>query len=248
MDDRLQEKVALVTGGARGIGKAIALKLADAGADVVVCDIDEDGARATCSQIKEMGRKSEAYKINVTDFDGVADMMKQVIDTFEKVDILVNNAGITRDKNIFLMDKTDWDSVIGINLTGYFNVTRNIIMPMLKNKNGSILNIASVSGLIGLPGQANYCSSKHGVVGFTKSLAKECGRAKVTVNAIAPGFIETEMTAKLGEDRIKELKKTIPIRRFGLVDEVAELALFLVSDKARYITGQCFTIDGGLTV
>lgn len=247
MDEMLKEKVALVTGSGRGIGKAIALKLASSGADVVVCDIDEDSAVSTCNQIKEMGRKSEAFKVDVTDFDGIAAMMNTVLENFEKVDILVNNAGITRDKNIFLMAKEEWDSVIGINLTGYFNVTRNIVMPMLKNKNGSILNIASVSGLIGLPGQANYCSSKHGVIGFTKSLSKECGRAKVTVNAIAPGFIETEMTEKLGEDRIKEIKKTIPVRRFGTVDEVAELALFLVSDKARYITGQCFTIDGGLT-
>jgi 3-oxoacyl-[acyl-carrier protein] reductase len=247
MEEVSKEKVALVTGSGRGIGKAIALKLASAGADVVVCDIDGDSAVSTSNQIKEMGRKSEAYKVDVTDFEGVADMMNKVLENFENVDILVNNAGITRDKNIFLMAKEEWDSVIGINLTGYFNVTRNIIMPMLKNKNGSILNIASVSGLIGLPGQANYCSSKHGVIGFTRSISKECGRAKVTVNCIAPGFIETEMTEKLGEDRIKEIKKTIPVRRFGTVDEVAELSLFLVSDKARYITGQCFTIDGGLT-
>ncbi len=246
MEELLKDKVALVTGSGRGIGKAIALKLASSGADVVICDINEEDAQSTSKEIEAMGRKSMALKVDVTDFDKVKEMMENVLEKFEEVDILVNNAGITRDKSLFRMDKEDWDSVININLSGYFNVTRNIIMHLLKKKSGSIINIASVSGLIGLAGQTNYCSSKAGIIGFTRALAKEAARAKVTVNAIAPGYIETDMVKKMDEKILDGIKKTIPMRRFGQVEEVADLVQFLVSDKARYITGQAFTIDGGL--
>ena len=188
-----------------------------------------------------------AFKVDVTDFEGVGEMTKKVLENFEKVDILVNNAGITRDRNLFLMPKEDWDSVLNINLSGYFNVTRNLITHFLKNKRGSIVNIASVSGLIGLAGQTNYCASKAGIIGFSRALAKECGRAGVPVNCVAPGFIDTDMTKQMSEKQLDEIKKIVPMRRLGTVEEVADLVLFLVSDKARYITGQVFTIDGGLT-
>lgn len=246
MEELLKDKVALVTGSGRGIGKAIALKLASSGANVVICDINEEDAQSTSKEIEAMGRKSMAIKVDVTDFDKVKEMFEEVLEKFNEVDILVNNAGITRDKSLFRMDKEDWDSVININLSGYFNVTRNIIMHLLKKKSGSIINIASVSGLIGLAGQTNYCSSKAGIIGFTRALAKEAARAKVTVNAVAPGYIETDMVKKMDEKILDGIKKTIPMRRFGQVEEVADLVLFLVSDKARYITGQAFTIDGGL--
>ena len=247
MEELLKDRVALITGSGRGIGKTVALKMASCGADVITCDIDEENANATSREITEMGRKSMAFKIDVTDFDGVAQMTAKVLENFEKVDILVNNAGITRDRNLFLMPKEDWDSVININLSGYFNVTRNLITHFLKNKRGNIVNIASVSGLIGLPGQTNYCASKAGIIGFTRALAKECGRAGVPVNCVAPGFIETEMTKQMNEKQFLEIKKIVPMRRLGTVEEVADLVLFLASDKAGYITGQVFTIDGGLT-
>lgn len=247
MEELLKDKVAIVTGSGRGIGKAIALKLASSGADVVICDINEENAISASKEITEMGRKSMAFKVDVTDFEKVNDMIQKVIENFNEVDILVNNAGITRDRNLFLMPKEDWDNVININLSGYFNVTRNLITHFLKKKSGSIVNIASVSGLIGLAGQTNYCASKAGIIGFTRALAKECGRARVRVNCIAPGYIETDMTNQMNEKHLEELKKMIPMRRFGTIEEVADLVLFLISDKAGYITGQVFTIDGGLT-
>ena len=247
MGELLKGRVALVTGSGRGIGKAIALKLAASSSDVIVCDIDGERATSTSNEISEMGRKSVAFTVDVTDFERVKEMTEKVLADFEKVDILVNNAGITRDRNLFLMPKEDWDNVLTINLSGYFNVTRNLITHFLKNKRGSIVNIASVSGLIGLAGQTNYCASKAGIIGFTRALAKECGRAGVPVNCIAPGYIDTDMTKQMSEKQLDEIKKIVPMRRLGTVEEVADLALFLVSDKAAYITGQVFTIDGGLT-
>lgn len=247
MEELLQGRVALVTGSGRGIGKAIALKLASSGSDVIICDIDEEGATSTSSEIAEKGRKSAIFTVDVSDFEKAKEMAEKVLADFEKVDILINNAGITRDRNLFLMPKEDWDSVLTVNLSGYFNVTRNFITHFLKNRRGNIVNIASVSGLIGLAGQTNYCASKAGIIGFTRALSKECGRAGVPVNCIAPGYIETEMTKKLNEKQLDEIKKVVPMRRLGTVNEVADLVLFLVSGKANYITGQVFTIDGGLT-
>lgn len=247
MEEIVRDRVALVTGSGRGIGRAIALKLAEAGAHVIVCDINENDAVAVSSEITKMGRTSLAVTADVSDFDQVAAMNNKVSEQFDGVDILVNNAGITRDKALFMMGKEDWDSVITINLGGCFNVTRQFVMRMLKNKRGNIVNIASVSGLVGLAGQTNYCASKAGIIGFTRALAKECAKAGIPVNCIAPGFIKTDMTDKLNEKQVEEALKLVPMKRMGTVDEVAELALFLASDKAGFITGQVFVIDGGMS-
>jgi 3-oxoacyl-[acyl-carrier protein] reductase len=236
-----------VTGSGRGIGKAIALKLASAGADTIVCDIDEESAAAARGEIEAMGRKSLAVRVDVADFESVGQLVAKVYENFEQVDILVNNAGITRDKPLFLMGKDDWDSVIGINLGGVFNVTRQFIMRFMKAKRGNIVNIASVSGLVGVPGQANYCASKAGIIGFTRALAKETAKAGIPVNCIAPGFVATDMTAKLNEKQVEESLKLVPMKRMGTVEDVAEMALFLASDRASYITGQVFAVDGGMS-
>lgn len=247
MKDILGDRTAIVTGAGRGIGKAIALKFATCGADVLVCDVNGDDAVSTSNEIAQMGRKSMSFEVDVSDFDSVGEMSRKVFEDFSKVDILVNNAGITRDRALFMMSREDWDSVIDVNLGGYFNVTRHFITHFLKNKSGNIVNIASVSGLIGLAGQTNYCASKSGIIGFTRALAKEAARAGIPVNCIAPGFIKTDMTAKLNEKQLDDVKKIVPMRRMGTVEEVAELALFLASDKAGYITGQVFALDGGMS-
>lgn len=239
----------IITGGSRGIGKSIVEKYASAGYGVVFnYNSSNEASEKIVETIRESGGKAWAVKADVTDFDQAAQLINKAQEVFEgEIDALVNNAGITRDKNLFLMQKEDWDSVINTNLTGYFNVTRNIITYFLKNKRGCIVNITSVSGLIGLAGQTNYCASKSGIIGFTRALSKEAARAGVPVNCIAPGYIETDMTNQMNEKHLKELKKLIPMRRFGQASEIADLALFLTSDKAKYITGQVFTIDGGLT-
>lgn len=241
-------KKAIVTGGSRGIGKAVVQKLVEQGMDVAFnYRSNETAARELCEKLSPTGRIVTAFKANVADFDEAAGFVKQAREALGDVDVLVNNAGITRDKVLFLMSAEEWGEVINTNLNGCFNVTRNVIGYFMKMKKGRVLNVSSVSGQIGLPGQTNYCASKAGIIGFTKSLAKETAKLGIPVNCVAPGFIETDMTKRINEKHLEEIKKSIPMQRFGQVAEVAELVSFLVSDKAQYITGQTFFVDGGLS-
>lgn len=241
-------KKVIVTGGSRGIGRAIVERLSAEGCEVAFNYLSSgQSAEALVQGIIASGGKAHAFKADLSEHTEAADFVAKAQETMGDVDALINNAGITRDKNLFLMTREEWDQVIKTNLTGYFNVTRAIITHFLKNKKGSIVNITSVAGFMGVGGQTNYCASKAGIIGFTRALSKECGRAQIPVNCIAPGYIETDMTQTLTEEHLKEIKKMIPMRRFGKSEEIADLVSFLISDKARYITGQVFTIDGGLT-
>ncbi len=242
-------KRAIVTGGSSGIGKSICLTLADDGYDIVFnYNTNEKSSNELKEIINKKDRKCEFFKADIRSFDESKLFIDRARDFFGDPDILVNNAGITRDKSMFLMSEEDWQDVINTNLNGYFNITRQIITAFLKRKSGSIVNITSVSGLKGLPGQSNYCASKAGIIGLTRSLAVECAKKNVTVNCIAPGFIESEMVDKLTEKYKNEMLKLIPMNRFGTTQEVADLVVYLVSEKAKYITGQTFVIDGGMTV
>ena len=242
----LEHKIALVTGAAQGIGKAIALKLATAGATVVINDLN-DKATDTTAEIKQGGGKSHAIIADVSLANNVEQMVKEVIDLYGRIDILVNNAGITRDSLLMRMDEGNWDKVLEIDLKSVFLCSRAIIRQMLRQRGGRIINIASIVGLVGNAGQTNYASAKAGVIGFSRALAKEVATKGITVNAIAPGFIETEMTRKLSEEQRQELAKSIPMRTLGSPEDVAYATLFLASDAARYITGQVITVDGGMT-
>jgi 3-oxoacyl-[acyl-carrier protein] reductase len=244
----LKDKVSLVTGGARGIGRAIALELGRAGSHVAVCDLDLSGAEETARQLTDLGVRGLAVKADVTSAESVETLFKQVTQTFERLDILVNNAGITRDNLLIRMDEADWDKVIQINLKGAFLCTKQAVRIMMKQRNGKIVNIASVVGVMGNAGQANYAASKAGLIGFTKSIAKEVGSRNVQVNAVAPGFIETDMTAKLSEEVRNGYLSSIPSKRFGSSEEVAKAVRFLSSGESDYITGQVIHVDGGLVM
>ena len=239
--------MALVTGGSRGIGKAVSKQLAEDGANVIInFSSNEEAAQKTLSEILENGGKGEIKKARVENFDEVQALVKNILDRYTKIDILVNNAGITRDNLVMRMDWREWDEVLNVNLKGTFFCTKAVMRPMLKARYGKIVNITSVVGVTGNPGQANYSASKAGIIGFTKSVAKELASRNINVNAVAPGFIETEMTDVLS-DQIKEvMKKQIPFDRFGSSQDVANLVSFLVSDKASYITGQVIHINGGM--
>ena len=242
----LSGKVALVTGAAQGIGKAIAMLLARNGADVVVSDINLEKAQETTNEIQGMGRRSFAIKVNVADLKDVERMVEAIVEQFGRIDILVNNAGITRDRLILRMTEEDWDAVLDVNLKGTFNCTKAVIRHMSKQKSGKIVSIASVSGEMGNPGQANYAASKAGVIGFTKTIAREFAGRGINVNAIAPGYIQTPMTDAIPEKAKEELKRMIPMERLGRPEDVAQAVLFLVSENSSYITGQVLNVNGGI--
>lgn len=245
----LSGKVALVTGAGRGIGKAIALTLARKGAFVVVnYRGSEEKAKETVKEITESGGSAVSYGCDVADYAGCGKMMKTLLREYGHIDILVNNAGITKDGLLMGMSEEAFDSVIDVNLKGCFNTMRHLSGQLLKQKGGRIINISSVSGILGNPGQANYCASKAGVIGLTKSAARELGSRGITVNAVAPGLIETEMTEGLSEAARKAMEERILLKSGGTAEEVAEAVAFLASDKAGYITGQVIAVDGGMAV
>jgi 3-oxoacyl-[acyl-carrier protein] reductase len=243
---KLTGKVALVTGAAQGIGKAIALLLARNGADLVVSDINLEKAEETAKEIGAIGPKAMAVKVDVANLSDVEQMVGGILEKLAKIDILVNNAGITRDKLILRMTEEDWDAVLGVNLKGTFNCTKAVLRHMAKQRSGKIVNIASVVGEMGNAGQANYSASKAGVIGLTKTIAREYAQRGINVNAIAPGYIETPMTEALPEKAKEELKKLIPMERLGKPEDVAEAVLFLVSEESSYITGQVLNVNGGI--
>jgi len=246
----LSGKVALITGSARGIGKAIALELANHGANIAINDIlTENEINETLEEIKQITNKAIGIRADIAKLDEVESMMKEIINKFGKIDILVNNAGIVRDSLLMRMKEEDWDAVININLKGTFNCSKTVAKYMMRQKSGGkIVNISSVIGLVGNIGQANYAASKAGIIGLTKSTAKELALRNINVNAIAPGFIETDMTKKLPEKVRQDLQQQIPLKRLGTVEEVAKTVYFLVSDAANYITGQVINIDGGMVM
>lgn len=244
----LKDKVAIITGGARGIGKEIALTFAREGADICICDVNEQLLEETAKELKSTGRQAIGLKVDVANFSQVEDMVQKVLDKFAKVDILINNAGITRDNLLLRMKEEEWDAVINVNLKGTFNCTKAVSKAMIKQKSGRIVNVASIIGLIGNAGQANYAASKGGVISFTKSAAKELASRNINVNAIAPGFIKTDMTAKLSQDLQESMLKAIPLNRFGEPSDVANLALFLASESSSYITGHVIQLDGGMVM
>ncbi|MFG0214242.1 3-oxoacyl-[acyl-carrier-protein] reductase [Brevibacillus porteri] len=243
----LTGKTALVTGASRGIGRAIALKLAEAGANVVVNYAGSEAAASeTVALIKEMGRDAIMIRANVSSTEDVNDMFKAALDHFGAIDILVNNAGVTRDNLIMRMKEDEWDDVIATNLKGVFNCVKAATRPMMKQRSGKIINITSVVGVLGNAGQANYVAAKAGVIGLTKTAARELASRNITVNAVAPGFIDTEMTAVLPEDVKAGLTSQIPLARLGQTDDIAAVVLFLASNAANYMTGQTLHVDGGM--
>ena len=245
---QLANQVAVVTGRARGIGREIALTFAGAGADVGLFDVNPEQLAHTAEELRQLGRRAEGVVVDVTDGKQVEEGVAKVLDKLGKIDILINNAGITKDGLIVRMDDAQWDRVLNINLKGTFLCTRAVAKQMLKARRGRIVSIASIVGLIGNPGQANYAASKAGIIGLTKSVAKELASRGVTVNAIAPGFIKTEMTETLPEQVRQRLTAAIPMGTLGEPKDVAEAALFLVSEAARYITGHVLVVDGGLAM
>ncbi len=242
----LKDKVSIITGGARGIGKAIALKLAEEGSLIAICDINPEELEKARKEIEAKGRHVLAEKVDVTNFADVQKFVQKALDKFNKINILINNAGITRDALLIRMSDTDWDAVLNVNLKGTFNCTKVVAKAMMKQRQGKIVNIASIIGIVGNAGQANYAASKGGIIAFTKSAAKELASRNINVNAIAPGFIETHMTAKLSQDAKDGIMKRIPLGKWGSVDDIANTALFLVSDASAYITGQVVQVDGGM--
>ncbi|MEJ8544379.1 3-oxoacyl-[acyl-carrier-protein] reductase [Brevibacillus borstelensis] len=240
-------RTALVTGASRGIGRSIALTLAEAGANIVVNYSGSEAAAAeTVAKVKELGRDAIMVRANVSNAEEVNNMFKEALDHFGTIDILVNNAGITRDNLLMRMKEEEWDDVIAINLKGVFNCIKAATRPMMKQRSGRIINITSVVGVMGNPGQANYVAAKAGVIGLTKTSARELASRGITVNAVAPGFIDTDMTAALPEEVKTSMLGQIPLGRFGQAEDIARVVLFLASDAAGYMTGQTLHVDGGM--
>lgn len=243
----LEEKVALITGASRGIGKAIALEFAKYGCNIAFSDMRRDENMVSCEkELAAMGVKAKGFASDASSFEGSAQLVDEVVKEFGRIDILVNNAGITRDNLLMRMSESDWDLVINVNLKSVFNLTHACQKVMLKQRSGSIINMSSVVGVSGNAGQANYSASKAGIIGFTKSVAKELGSRNIRCNAIAPGFIITDMTAKLSEDVRKEWEQKIPLRRGGKPEEVAKACVFLASDLSSYVSGQVIHVCGAM--
>jgi 3-oxoacyl-[acyl-carrier protein] reductase len=241
------KKVAIVTGGGRGIGRVIALRLAEAGANVVVNDVgNAEPVEAVAKEIKAMGRQALPVLADVSSAPDVARLVAETISAYERIDILVNNAGIARDQLLMRMSEEDWDRVLAVDLKSVFLCTKAVLKHMVKQRWGRIISLASISGIVGNPGQANYAAAKAGIIGFTRSIAKEVASRGITVNAVAPGFIDTEMTQRLKEEWKEALKKQIPVGYLGSPRDVAEAVAFLASEEARYITGQVLGVDGGM--
>ena len=241
-----KDKVALVTGGAQGIGKSICLRLAKEGANIAVVDINLESAQATAKEIESLGRKSIALKVNVSNFTETEKMVEDAVSSLGGLHILVNNAGITRDRLLLRMTEEEWDAVINVNLKSAFNCTKAAVKVMSKNRYGRIVNIASIVGLMGNAGQANYSASKAGMIGLTKTVAREFASRNITSNAVAPGFIDTAMTQAMPEAARAALISQIPLSRLGTPDDVADGVVFLASDAASYITGHVLSINGGM--
>jgi 3-oxoacyl-[acyl-carrier protein] reductase len=246
---QLQNKIALVTGGTRGIGKAIVLTLAESGADVAFTyRSSKESADAIVAELRAKGRRTAGYQSDAADFTQANDIVQKVIQEFGRVDILVNNAGITKDGLLMRMSENDWDTVIDTNLKSVFSFTKAVCRQMMSQQAGKIINISSVVGMIGNAGQANYVASKAGVIGFTKSVAKELASRNIQANVVAPGFVETDMTEKLNEKQKEAILAMIPLKRIAKPEEVAGVVRFLASSDADYITGQVFCVDGGMVM
>lgn len=239
-------KVAIITGGAKGIGKAIGLKLASLDTDIAIWDIVDEGEQSAREISSTHKVKARFYKVDVSSYNEVSETIKKVLDDFNKIHIIVNNAGITRDGLLLRMKPEEWQSVINVNLTGCFNCTKAVLKTMISQRCGRIINISSIIGITGNFGQSNYAASKAGIIGFTKSVAKEVAKRNITANAIAPGFIETDMTLSLPDEVKETYQKQIPLKRLGKPADIANIVAFLTSEDASYITGQVINVDGGL--
>ncbi len=246
--NRLKDKVAVITGSARGIGYGIAEHFASEGATVIILDLFADAVNEAVAKLTGIGYKADGFVGNVTKSDEMESVFSAIVEKHKAVDILINNAGITKDNLILRMKEEEWDAVIAVNLKGSFLCTQKVFKIMMKQRHGSIVNIASVIGLMGNAGQANYAATKGGLIAFTKSCAKEFASRNVRVNAVAPGFIQTEMTANLPAEVVENYSKAIPLGKMGLPEDVAKLCLFFASDDSAYITGQTIAVDGGLTM
>ncbi len=245
----LEGKIAVITGASRGIGNSIAREFVSQGADVAFTFLSSvEKGKALEEELAASGRKVKGYQSDASDFEAAQQLIKDVLADFGRIDILINNAGVTRDNLLMRMDEQQWDDVLRINLKSVFNLTKAVTRPMLKERKGSIINITSVVGLMGNAGQANYAASKSGILGFTKSIAKELGSRNVRCNAIAPGFIETEMTDELDEDQLKAWLSNIPLKRAGKGKDIADACIFLASDMSSYVTGQTISVDGGMVM
>lgn len=245
---KLENKIAIITGGADGIGKAGAVKFSNEGATVIIWDMNEEKGAETIAELKASGGKAEFFKVNVANFDEVATTVNTIIEKYQRIDILVNNAGITRDATLKKMTSEQWDQVIAVNLTGVFNCVKNVSPHMVTQNYGRIINTSSVVALYGNFGQSNYVATKAGVIGMTKTWAKEFGRKGITVNAVAPGFILTEMVKKMPEEVLKMMEGKVPVARLGQPEEIAATYAFLASDEAAYINGTTISVDGGMTI